>query len=57
VVREFNCAIHEVAFRYRQACAQELEFLRAVIPEAEIEREEYMMSGGSVCTYRIMERA
>lgn len=57
VVREFNCAIHEVAFRYRQACAQELEFLRALIPEAEVEREEYMMSGGSVCTYRIAERA
>ncbi len=57
VVREFNCAIHEVAYRYRQACAQELEFMRALLPEAEVVREEYMMSGGSVCSYRITERA
>jgi predicted ArsR family transcriptional regulator len=57
VVREFNCAIHEVAYRYRQACAQELEFMRALLLEAEVVREEYMMSGGSVCSYRITERA
>ena len=55
-VREFNCAIHEVAYRYRQACASEFEFIRAMLPEAEITRDDYLMSGASACTYRITRR-
>lgn len=53
LLMEFNCAIHEVAYRYRQACAGELEFIRALLPEAVVERQEYMMSGASCCSYRI----
>lgn len=53
IVREFNCAIYEVAYRFRQACATELEFIQALLPDAAVQREEYMMSGASVCGYRV----
>jgi predicted ArsR family transcriptional regulator len=53
VIREFNCAIHEVAFRYRQACASEFDFIRAMLPEADVSREDYMMNGASACSYRV----
>ena len=56
VVREFNCAIHEVAYRYRQACATEFDFIRSMLPEADIVREEYIMNGASACSYRITHR-
>lgn len=54
---EFNCVIQEVAYRYRQACATELAFLRELLPEAEVEREAHIMSGASSCTYRIRRKA
>lgn len=56
VVREFNCAIHEVAYRYRQACATEFEFIRAMLPEATVTRDDYLMSGASACSYRIIHQ-
>lgn len=56
LVTEFNCAIHDVAYRYRQACASELDFIRALLPEAVVERQEYMMSGATCCSYRIWLR-
>ena len=48
-----NCAIWAVASRYGQACATELEFLRAVLPETEIERVAHKMAGAYVCGYEI----
>ena len=53
LLREYNCAIHDIAHRYRQACASELAFLHALLPEAEIRREAYIMGGDSACGYRI----
>jgi predicted ArsR family transcriptional regulator len=55
-VREYNCAIHEVAYRYRQACSTEFDYIRALLPEADVVREEYMMNGASACSYRITRR-
>ncbi len=51
-----SCAIWAVASRYGQACATELEFLRAVLPETEIERVAHKMAGAYVCGYEIRPR-
>ena len=51
-----SCAIWGVASRYGQACATELEFLREVLPETEIERVAHKMAGAYVCAYEIRPR-
>jgi predicted ArsR family transcriptional regulator len=56
VVTERNCAIVGVATRYGQACGSEMEFIRAVLPEARVERTTHIASGGLQCTYRIEPR-
>src|SRR5437763_1017750 len=48
-VVEHNCAVLEVARRYGQACASELEFIRQALPEADVERVAHMMAGAFVC--------
>jgi|YNPNPStandDraft_1061719.scaffolds.fasta_scaffold06545_6 DeoR family suf operon transcriptional repressor len=53
LLSEHNCAIHQVAQRFRQACGSELVFIRAVLPEAIVEREHHMVAGDSHCGYRI----
>jgi len=55
-VREYNCAIHLVARHFPQACDSELDFIRAVLPEANVEREHHMIQGESHCGYRITHR-
>jgi predicted ArsR family transcriptional regulator len=50
---EHNCAILGIAMRYGQACGSELEFIRAILPEAHIERVSHILSGASSCTYLI----
>ncbi len=55
-VREYNCAIYLVAQRFQQACGSELDFIRAVLPEADVEREHHMIQGESHCGYRIAQR-
>jgi predicted ArsR family transcriptional regulator len=56
-VTERNCAIVGVATRYGQACGSEMEFIRAVLPEARVERTTHIASGGLQCTYRIEPRS
>ncbi|NOZ27930.1 MAG: transcriptional regulator [Chloroflexi bacterium] len=56
LLREYNCAIHQVAQRFPQACGTELEFFQAVLPEATIHREHHMISGEPYCGYRIVRR-
>jgi DeoR family transcriptional regulator, suf operon transcriptional repressor len=46
-----NCAIWPVASLYGAACSTELEFLRAVLPEAEVQRVEHKVAGAHVCGY------
>ena len=53
LVTERNCAIVGVAARYGQACGSEMEFIRAVLPGARVERLTHIVSGGLHCTYRI----
>ena len=53
---EHNCAITEVARRYGQACSSELEFIRAVLPGAHVERSSHIIEGARHCSYDITRR-
>jgi predicted ArsR family transcriptional regulator len=55
-VAERNCAIFAVAREHPQACSTELEFLRAALPEADIERVTHMMAGSHACSYEVRKR-
>jgi DeoR family suf operon transcriptional repressor len=52
-ISEHNCAIRAVAQRYGQACTSEIEFIRAVLPEASVERTLHMVAGAPRCAYEI----
>jgi predicted ArsR family transcriptional regulator len=54
---EHNCAIWAVAQRYGQACTSEIDFIRAVLPEADVERVQHMVSGATRCAYEVRVRA
>jgi DeoR family suf operon transcriptional repressor len=56
-VVEHNCAIAAVARRYGQACTSEIEFIRAVLPDATVERVTHMVAGDRHCGYDIRDRA
>ncbi|HEV8296644.1 MAG TPA: ArsR family transcriptional regulator [Acidimicrobiales bacterium] len=55
-VTEHNCAIAAVARNYGQACSSEIEFIRAVLPEASVERVSHMIEGARHCAYEIRRR-
>ena len=55
-VVEHNCAITSVARRYGQACTSELDFIRAVLPEARVERTSHIIEGARHCAYDIARR-
>ena len=55
-VVEHNCAIWAVAQRYGQACSSEIDFIRAVLPEADVERVQHMVAGAPHCAYEVRER-
>jgi DeoR family suf operon transcriptional repressor len=50
---EHNCAIWAVAQRYGQACTSEIDFIRAVLPSAHVERVEHMVAGARHCAYEV----
>jgi len=54
---EHNCAIWAVAQRYGQACTSELEFIRTVLAEADVERVQHMVAGARHCAYEVRARA
>ncbi len=54
---EHNCAILGIALRYGQACGSELEFIRAVLPEATVERTSHMVTGAFNCSYLVTPAA
>ncbi len=56
LIIEHNCAILGIALRYGQACGSEIEFIRAVLPEATIERISHMASGAHNCSYTVVPR-
>jgi len=56
VVVEHNCAIAAVAGKYGQACTSEIEFIRAVLPEADVTRISHMVNGDRRCAYDIRRK-
>lgn len=48
-----NCAIWNVASRFRQACSSELQFLRDVLPDATVTRVTHKTSGAHTCGYLV----
>jgi predicted ArsR family transcriptional regulator len=52
-VIEHNCAIWAVAQKYGQACVSEIDFIRAVLPDATVERVQHMVAGARHCAYEI----
>ncbi|HUP86477.1 MAG TPA: metalloregulator ArsR/SmtB family transcription factor [Acidimicrobiales bacterium] len=55
-ITEHNCAVLGVAQRYGQACSSEIEFLRAVLPDATVERTHHILAGAHRCGYTITPR-
>ena len=53
---EHNCAIWAVAQRYGQACTSELDFIRAALPDADVERVQHMVAGAPHCAYEVRAR-
>jgi DeoR family suf operon transcriptional repressor len=50
---EHNCAIWAVAQKYGQACSSEIDFIRAVLPSASVERVQHMVAGARHCAYEV----
>jgi DeoR family suf operon transcriptional repressor len=48
-----SCAIWGLASHFGQACTSELEFIRALIPDAIIERTSTKTDGDHTCSYDI----
>ncbi|HMK12332.1 MAG TPA: hypothetical protein VK461_12160, partial [Acidimicrobiales bacterium] len=53
---EHNCAIWAVAQRYGQACTSEIDFIRTVLPDANVERVQHMVAGAPHCAYELRPR-
>jgi DeoR family suf operon transcriptional repressor len=56
MIVEHNCAILGVARRYNQACASEIEFIRSVLPDAEVTRVSHIIAGARHCGYLVRPR-
>ena len=56
LVTEHNCAILSVARAHPHACSSEIEFIRAALPDADVERITHMVAGAHSCTYEIRRR-
>ena len=52
VIREFNCAIRDVAERFPEVCAAEEQFFANLLG-ASIEREGHILEGCNACEYRV----
>ena len=55
-ITEHNCAILDVARRYRHACSSEISFLREAMPDAQIDRILHIVEGAHVCAYTVSPR-
>ena len=50
-ITEHNCAILTVAHGFSQACSSEIEFIRDVLPGADVRRVTHIMDGAHACAY------
>jgi predicted ArsR family transcriptional regulator len=56
LVTQHNCPVYDVAAAFRAACNSELGFVSALLPDAEVTREQCLVGGGQGCIYRITAR-
>ena len=56
LVVEHNCAVLAVAQQHPHACSSEIEFIRAALADATVERTTHIVSGAHACTYEIRKR-
>ena len=56
LLTQHNCPVCDVAAVFKVACSSELGFLGAIFPDAEVTREQHLLSGGQSCVYRISRR-
>ncbi|HET8523372.1 MAG TPA: helix-turn-helix domain-containing protein [Thermomicrobiales bacterium] len=56
VITEHNCAVLAVAKKHHHACSTELDFLQALLPEANVTRIAHRITGGHICAYEIRLR-
>ena len=52
VIREYNCAIREIAARFPEVCAAEERFFAELLG-ASVEREGHILEGCNACEYRL----
>jgi DeoR family suf operon transcriptional repressor len=57
LIVEHNCAILVVAQRHPDACRSEVEFLRAVLPDADVDRISHIVAGAHQCGYVVTPTA
>lgn len=53
LLKEHNCAIYGVAQCTPEACACELDLFRRLLDDVEIEREQHVVDGDCLCSYRL----
>ncbi len=56
VLKEYNCPIEHVAFKYKNACQCELQLFRSLLTDAEVNRTECLSEGGQCCSYMIRKK-
>jgi predicted ArsR family transcriptional regulator len=54
---ERNCLVKDVALRYAQVCTSELNFVRKVLPEADVTRNVHVINNQPCCAYEIRPKA
>lgn len=52
VIREYNCAIRDIAARFPEVCAEEERFFAELLG-ATVEREAHILDGCNACEYRV----
>ncbi len=52
VIREYNCAIRDIAARFPEVCAAEERFFAEMLG-ASVEREGHILTGCNACEYRV----
>lgn len=57
LLTEHNCAVLAIAQRFHHACSTELDYLSALLPEADVTRVAHRLNGGFVCSYLVARKA
>ena len=57
LLKEHNCAIYGVAQCTPEACACELDLFRRLLDGAEVVREQHVVEGDCLCSYRLRPKS